>query len=208
MKNTQRILIADDHNLIISGIETIIENNKLGTVVAKVNDGKELLLKLNSTAVNLIILDINMPNLNGIETAEKVLSRFPKMKILIISQLENVELIKKLKLMGVKGYLCKTFEEKTFVDAIINIQNGIDFFPLLEIKINSNSPKPNIYNLTSREIEVINLISSEFSTKEIAQALFLSEYTIQTHRKNIIKKTGAKTTIAFLNLSKELGYKF
>lgn len=206
MKNTQRILIADDHNLIISGIETIIENNKLGEVVAKVNDGKELLLKLNSTPVNLIILDINMPNLNGIETTEKVLARFPLMKILIISQYENLELIKKLKLMGVKGYLSKTFEEELFIEAIKNIQKGFGFFPLLEIKNDVNAT--NIYNLTNREVEVINLISNELSTKEIAKTLFLSEYTIQTHRKNIIRKTGAKTTIAFLNLSKELGYKF
>jgi DNA-binding NarL/FixJ family response regulator len=206
MKNTQRILIADDHNLIISGIETIIENNKLGEIVAKVNDGKELLLKLNSTSVNLIILDINMPNLNGIETAEKVLARYPLMKILIISQYENLELIKKLKLMGVKGYLSKTFEEELFIEAIKNIHKGMDFFPLLEIKKEVNST--NIYNLTNREVEVINLISNELSTKEIAKTLFLSEYTIQTHRKNIIRKTGAKTTIAFLNLSKELGYKF
>lgn len=206
MKNTQRILIADDHNLIISGIETIIKNNKLGEIVAKVNDGKELLLKLNSTSVNLIILDINMPNLNGIETAEKVLARYPLMKILIISQYENLELIKKLKSMGVKGYLSKTFEEELFIEAIKNIQKGFDFFPLLEIKKEVNST--NIYNLTNREVEVINLISNELSTKEIAKTLFLSEYTIQTHRKNIIRKTGAKTTIAFLNLSKELGYKF
>jgi DNA-binding NarL/FixJ family response regulator len=206
MRNTQRILIADDHNLIISGIETIIENNKLGEIVAKVNDGKELLLKLNSTSVNLIILDINMPNLNGIETAEKVLARYPLMKILIISQYENLELIKKLKLMGVKGYLSKTFEEELFIEAIKNIHKGMDFFPLLEIKKEVNST--NIYNLTNREVEVINLISNELSTKEIAKTLFLSEYTIQTHRKNIIRKTGAKTTIAFLNLSKELGYKF
>lgn len=206
MRNTQRILIADDHNLIISGIVTIIENNKLGEIVAKVNDGKELLLKLNSTSVNLIILDINMPNLNGIETAEKILARYPLMKILIISQYENLELIKKLKLMGVKGYLSKTFEEELFIEAIKNIHKGMDFFPLLEIKKDVNST--NIYNLTNREVEVINLISNELSTKEIAKTLFLSEYTIQTHRKNIIRKTGAKTTIAFLNLSKELGYKF
>lgn len=206
MKNNQRILIADDHNLILSGIETMIENNQLGEIVAKANDGKELLLKLNSIPVNFIILDINMPNLNGLETAEKVLARFPLMKILIISQYENLELIKKLKLIGVKGYLSKSFEEELFVEAIKEIWNGSLFFPLLELKKDVNST--NIYNLTQREVEVINLISNELSTKEIAKALFLSEYTIETHRKNIIRKTGAKTTIAFLHLSKELGYKF
>lgn len=206
MKTNLKILIADDHNLIISGIETIIENNQLGEIVAKANDGKELLLKLNVTVVNFIILDINMPNLNGIETAEKVLSRFPLMKILIISQYENLELIKKLKVMGVKGYLSKSFEEALFVKAIKQIEKGTDFFPLLDIK-KENNPK-NIFNLTQREIEVINLISNQFSTKEIAKELFLSEYTVETHRKNICRKTGAKTTIAFLNLSKELGYQF
>lgn len=206
MSNNQRILIADDHNLILSGIETMIENNHLGEIVAKANDGKELLLKLNSIPVNFIILDINMPNLNGLETAEKVLARFPLMKILIISQYENLELIKKLKLIGVKGYLSKSFEEELFVEAVKEIANGSIFFPLLELKTKVNPT--NIYNLTQREVEVIILISNELSTKEIAKTLFLSEYTIETHRKNIIRKTGAKTSIAFFHLSKELGYKF
>ncbi len=197
-----KIIIADDHRLICSALEQIITDNFINTEIVKVHDGKQVLEKLNSFQANLIILDINMPNLNGLETAEIILSRYPKMKILVVSQNENSSLIKKLKVMGVKGYLPKTFDQELFIEAIQSIQNDQLFFPINELK---NDILKDRYNLTAREIEVIYLIIKGLNTKEMAAYLKISAYTVDTHRKNIASKTGAKTPINLILLLDEMG---
>ncbi len=202
MKADYKIIIADDHQLICSAIEQIITDNFLNTKIVKVHDGKQVLEKLNSFQANLIILDINMPKLNGLETAEIILSRYPNMKILVVSQNENNSLIKKLKDIGVKGYLPKTFEQELLIEAIYSIQNDELFFPLSEIK---NDILKDKYNLTVREIEVIYLIIKGMNTKEIATSLDISAYTVDTHRKNISRKTGAKTPVNLILLLDEMG---
>jgi DNA-binding NarL/FixJ family response regulator len=207
MKNPNyKIVIADDHKLIISGIKQIIEVNGLGTVVAQANDGLELLQLLKETAVDLLILDINMPKLNGIEAAEKILKRHPTISILMLSQYENVELIKKLKTLGVKGYLTKIFEISQLVEAINEISDNQLYFPSL--KNESNFKETDKHELTKREEEIIKLLAVGKTSKEIADILFLSEYTIETHRKNIMRKLEVNSIIALLNKAKDLGYIF
>lgn len=207
MKNPNyKIVIADDHKLIISGIKQIIEVNGLGTVVAQANDGLELLQLLKETAVDLLILDINMPKLNGIEAAEKILKRHPTISILMLSQYENVELIKKLKTLGVNGYLTKIFEISQLVEAINEISDNQLYFPSL--KNESNFKETDKHELTKREEEIIKLLAVGKTSKEIADILFLSEYTIETHRKNIMRKLEVNSIIALLNKAKDLGYIF
>jgi DNA-binding NarL/FixJ family response regulator len=111
-------------------------------------------------------------------------------------------MIKKLKDMGVKGHLPKTFDQNQLIEAILTIKNMQDFFPLLDK--NNNFKPPNRFKLTSRELEIIYLIAVGNTTKEMAAKLKLSDYTIDTHRKNIIRKTNAKSTLEVLNLAKEL----
>jgi len=171
-------------------------------VVGIAEDGKKLIQMLNSTKADLIILDINMPNLNGMETAEIVLRRFPKMKILIVSQYEGFELMNKMKMMGILGYLPKTFNQDLIIDAINSLKNNVNFFPLLENYLPSK--KSNKYNLTSREIEIIQLVCKGNSTKKISETLKLSHYTIETHRKNIVRKTGSKNILELVKILEEL----
>ena len=197
-----KIIIADDHRLICTAVEQIINDNFINTEIVKVYDGKQVIEKLNSFQANLIILDINMPNLNGLETAEIILSRYPNMKILVVSQNENSSLVKKLKVMGAKGFLPKTFDQELLIEAIQSILNDQLFFPLDEIK---NDILKDKYNLTVREIEVIYLIIKGMNTKEIATSLDISAYTVDTHRKNISRKTGAKTPINLILLLDEMG---
>ena len=197
-----KIIIADDHRLICTAVEQIINDNFINTEIVKVYDGKQVIEKLNSFQANLIILDINMPNLNGLETAEIILSRYPNMKILVVSQNENSSLVKKLKVMGAKGFLPKTFDQELLIEAIQSILNDQLFFPLDEIK---NDILKDKYNLTAREIEVIYLIIKGMNTKEMAAYLKISPYTVDTHRKNIACKTGAKTPINLILLLDEMG---
>ena len=199
---TNKIIIADDHLLVSDGIENIINNENLGVVIAKVSNGKELLHKLNSTISNLIILDINMPELNGVETMKILKKRYDNaLKVLIISQLESYATVKQLKELGANGYLPKSFEKHNLVEAINQVLAGVDFFPTLENKYKSNT---NSYNLTKREIQIIQLICEGKKNREIAQELFLSEFTIETHRKNILKKTNYKSILELNEIRKQV----
>lgn len=202
MKTDLKIVIADDHELVRLGIERTIQENEIAEVVGKFSDGKKLLQGLNSIAANFIIIDINMPNLNGIETAEQLLIRFPKIAILVVSQYEDIGLIKKLKKMGVKGHLPKSFDQNQLIEAILTIRNKEDFFPLLDN--NNDDKRINRFKLTSRELEIIYLLAMGNTTKDMAVKLELSDYTIDTHRKNITRKTNAKSPLAIINLAKEL----
>jgi DNA-binding NarL/FixJ family response regulator len=166
----------------------------------------ELLQLVKESSVDLVILDINMPELNGMEAAEKISKIHPSVSILMLSQYENIELIKKLKIMGVKGYLTKNFEISQLIEAITDIEKGLLYFPSLDI--DAGSDKSSNFSLSHREIEIIKLLSLGKSSKEIANDLFLSEYTIETHRKNIMRKLEVNSIVALLNIVKELGYIF
>ena len=204
MENQYKIIIADDHKIIISGIRQIIIANNLGTIAAEVPDGLELLKFLQTNVANLIILDVNMPNLNGIDAARKIKTNYPTVSILMISQYENIEMIKNLKNIGINGYLAKNFEVVELVQAIENIKNGLEFFPALSNE-NTNLKK-NKLNLTPREIEVLQLVANAKKTKEIAQELFLSEFTVETHRKNLMRKLEVNSTLTLVNVARDLGY--
>lgn len=204
MENQYKIIIADDHKIILSGIRQIIIANNLGTIAAEVPDGLELLKFLQTNVANLIILDVNMPNLNGIDAARKIKTNYPTVSILMISQYENIEMIKNLKNIGINGYLAKNFEVIELVQAIENIKNGLEFFPALSNE-NTNLKK-NKLNLTPREIEVLQHVANAKKTKEIAQELFLSEFTIETHRKNLMRKLEVNSTLTLVNVARDLGY--
>lgn len=200
------IVIADDHKLIISGINHIISTNKLGKIIGEVNNGKQLLQFLQNTTVDLVIIDINMPELNGIEAAKKIIELYPTISILMLSQFENIELIKKLKAIGIKGYLSKNFEITELITAIDTIKNDDVFFPSLDGE--GLILKKDKFHLSTREIEIISLIAKGKTSKEIANELFLSEYTIDTHRKNCMRKLEVNSIVNLLNSAKELGYIF
>lgn len=206
MTTQYNIAIADDHKLILSGIRNIIQDNKLGTIVGEVNNGLQMLKLLQQENIDMVILDINMPELNGIETAKKVVQLYPEIAILMLSQYENIELIKELKSIGVKGYLSKNFETNQLIESINTIRQDKIYFPSLVSE--NNLIVIDKTNLTSREIEIISLISKGKTSKEIAAQLFLSQYTIETHRKNCMRKLGVNSIINLINVSKEKGYTF
>lgn len=203
MESKFEVIIADDHQLVSDGIERIIIDENIGVVISKVKNGNELLHKLNSTIPSLIILDVNMPKLNGIETMRVLNEKYNYIKVLVISQLESYSTVKQLKDLGAKGYLPKSFEQHSLVQAISDIKEGLCFFPILESKIKNST---NCYNLTNREIEIIALLCEGKTNKVIAEELFLSEFTVETHRKNIIKKTNCKSLLDLNEIRKELTF--
>ncbi|MCO4293221.1 response regulator transcription factor [Solitalea sp. MAHUQ-68] len=193
-----KIIIADDHKLISDSIELIIRENILGEVVAKVPNGRELLTTLETANVDLIILDINMPELDGYKTLQQLNTKKTAVKVLMISQYDNIDYVRKFQAMGVDGYLPKSFDLNEFIYAIKKIKAGEQFFPLLEsdnqvMGSNPFTPFDNEqFKLSEREIEIILGISQGLTSKQIAQKLFISEFTVTTHRRNIFRKLDIK----------------
>ncbi|REH01672.1 response regulator [Flavobacterium aquicola] len=200
------IVIADDHKLIISGINHIIATNNLGKIISEVYNGVQLLQFLQNNTVDLVIIDINMPELNGIDAAKKIIELYPAVSILMLSQYENIELIRKLKNIGAKGYLSKNFEITELIEAIKTIKENDVFFPSLDAA--GDIVKKDKFHLSAREVEIISLIAQGKTSKEIGNELILSEYTIETHRKNCMRKLEVNSIVTLLNKAKELGYIF
>lgn len=204
------IIIADDHKLLSDGIELIIHENNLGRVAAKTSNGKELLESLKNLRPDLVIMDMDMPFLNGLEAAEVLKLGYPDLKVLIISQHESVELVKRFYNLGVEGYLPKTFDLQDLIQGIRKIKNGERVFPLLDgksldprskqqLKVSNNGQ----YKLTGREVEIIRFIAKGFTSRQMADKLFLSEFTINTHRRNIMRKLDFKNVAGLINFARE-----
>ena len=198
MSSNFHIIIADDHSLMADSYEKVIHDNTNYTVAAKVENGKKLLQILNRVTPNLIILDLNMPEMDGIETAAFIKRRYPSIKILVISMYEDLSIKNKLLELHVDGYISKTSDASQLLKAIDAISNNNTIFKIKAltehaIQYNAKDTFRLKHKLTSREIEIILMIKEGKSSKEIGKDLYLSEYTVETHRKNIFKKTNVKS---------------
>lgn len=194
-----RILIADDHPLIAEGIKNTFENQSGFLVVGVVNNGREVIGFIENELVDIVLLDINMPEMDGIECAKIILSDFKEIKVAMLSMYQESSIIKSLIEIGVKGYMLKTIPSDELLLAIKSIHNGKEYFTsdvtkALISEDNSTSfnqfikKSPLLKELTSREKEIIKFISQGFTNTQTGEKLFISPRTVDTHRTNIMRK--------------------
>lgn len=201
-----KIIITDDHNLFRKGLINII--NCLGdgyTVLGEAKDGKHLLelLAKADTQPDIVILDINMPEMDGFETLKVLNQKYPDIKTLVISMIEKEEIILKILKMGAKGYLGKDVETNELKNALNAIQHkGYYYTDFLTGRLVHQLQKDSIARpeaeLNSREIEVLKLACTEMTYKGIADKLFLSIKTVDTYRDSLFKKTGATSRVGLV----------
>jgi len=204
-----KIIMVDDHNLVSEGLAMLISENNLGSIVAKVENGRQLLEVLNSQKADMILMDVDMPVMDGLKAAELTKFRHPAVKILIVTQHNSIELMKKFQSLNVEGYLLKSSDRTQLVEAIKKIKNGEKEFPLL--KNHQKSPVHHNrfllvkekYGLSERECEIIILITMGLTSERIAEKLYLSKLTVDTHRKHIGRKTGAHNPAAIMKFAIE-----
>lgn len=209
MLNKIRIHLADDHQILIDGIKTILHTNPRFEVVGFSINGTNLYDEVIENKSDILILDINMPEKDGIEVIKEFAEKGFPCKIIILSSHDDLRIIKEVMKLGSSGYLTKKCAGENIVEAIQAVYNGEEYFCKsvrkkifnTATKNNPNLNKPDLKGnlaLTDRELEIITLISLEFSGKEISDQLFISVNTVETHRKNIMKKLDAKNSISLV----------
>ncbi|MBU1100184.1 MAG: response regulator transcription factor [Bacteroidetes bacterium] len=203
-----RIAIADDHATVRGGLKYALETDKNIVVVGEASDGAELIELNRSLRPDILIVDVNMPKMNGINSIREIRKEDPDVKILMITMHQNESYIRDAFKIGINGYLFKLADIEEFLKAVHKISEGEEYFgekvskTLLKKYLSGdgldNSKEDKRVFLTEREKEILKLIAEGFTSNEIGDKLFLSHYTIENHRKNMIQKFGIKNTTALV----------
>jgi DNA-binding NarL/FixJ family response regulator len=208
-ENKLKIYIVDDHQILIDGIESMLRGVADFEVVGKSLDGNIALNFLSENPVDILLTDLYMPKMTGIELTQKVKLRFPQVKVLALSVSYDVSIVHDLMDAGISGFIIKTIGREELIEAIHEISKGNIYFSrevsneILRSFSNRNDSEEENYHLTDREIEIVKLIAQEFSNNEIANKLCISERTVETHRKNIYRKTNTKTIVGLIKYAVE-----
>ena len=203
-----RIYLADDHQVLIDGILAVLKTNPKIEVVGYSLNGMNLVDTVHQKKADILIMDINMPQKDGIEVLKEFSDKGFSCKVIVLSSYDDFKLIKEVLKLGASGYLSKQCGGDSIMEAIESVAAGQDYFSKnIQEKIFSSltgntsaSENYEIINtmLTDRELEILKLISMEYSGKEIGEELFISANTVETHRKNLIKKLNVKNTIGLV----------
>lgn len=191
-----RILIIDDHSMIREGIRQLLELDGDIKVVGEAGDGKEAIQLIQQTPHDVVLLDINMPNVNGLQVLEQIKQKKIETKVLILTIHNEIEYLLKAVDIGVDGYVLKDSESAVLKTAINAVYHGETFIqpsltPLLKENIERNTRKLEVDDsLTRRELQVLELLAEGLYNKEIAEKLFISEKTVKNHVSSIFKKIG------------------
>lgn len=189
-----QIVIADDHQLVLDGLVSIINEMEDIQVVAAVNSGNKVVNILEKQIVHLVIIDIEMPEMDGISLLKLIKKDYPSTKVMMVSMYHEAHLIKQLIQLQVDGYILKSDDSEEWKQAVKNILRGKKHFSssitlkLNEDQINEKATTDKLSLLTKREIEVLKLISQGLSNKQIGEQLFISHKTVDNHRTNLMDK--------------------
>ena len=215
---TTKILIADDHPMFREGVRRILEKVDSYKVVAEARDGQEVIKLIERNPVDLIIMDINMPGLDGVEATRLLVKEQPSLKILALTMHREDRYIMKMLKAGALGYILKDDGKEKLLEAVATVLTGNSYFghdvseTLLSSFMNkkvlaeNQVPTEPKVNLTEREMEILKLITAnEMTSEEIANRLNISKRTVDTHRKNILVQLGAKNSVGLVKYAIKLG---
>ena len=205
-----KVFIVDDHKMVIEGFKLLLQNEKNIEVVGYEYSGDDALERIPTVQPDVVLLDINMPGTNGIDTCAKLIKLNPELRIIAITMHKEGSLIKMMLSKGAKGYVLKNADKEELVNAITTVYAGKIYLDdtANEIVINTitNTNKKQkssdalFPKLSRREKEVLNLILEEHTTQEIADKLFISFGTVETHRRNMLIKTGTRNTAGLVRI--------
>jgi DNA-binding NarL/FixJ family response regulator len=201
--NKIKLLVADDHKILLEGIVSLLKMEPLFNVAAVACNGHEVVELIKKEHYDVCLLDINMPQMDGMQAARLIRELSPDTKIIMLTTYNDNEIISELVHIGVSGYLLKNSDRLELVEAIKKVMNGRYYFSaeVEEIIISGVAVKKekDAVVLTSREKQILGLLSKEYTNEKIANELNISYRTVETHRKNIMHKTKSRNLAGLLN---------
>lgn len=205
-----KVVIADDHKIVLEGLSSLIKPNKNITVVGEVLNGVQVIDLLHKIDVDIVVLDIEMPNMDGIETTRKIRELFPNVKILILTMYNEIGFIRKIAQANANGYILKNKGKEELIDAIEAVHKGKQYFGeevsktlFKNLTVDTTAGE---VKLTKREKEVLKLIANGLTTPKISDNLHIAPTTVETHRRNLIEKTGVSNTKGLVRFAIKNGY--
>ncbi|MBV6645522.1 MAG: response regulator transcription factor [Cyclobacteriaceae bacterium] len=205
MTPSVKILIVDDHQLMIDGIMELLQNHGNHTIVGTTTKAVHVLEMLKNTKVDMLISDVNMPEMKGPELISKVKTTYPELKVIALSMHQEKHIVKDVLKAGADSYVLKHSTQNELIEAIEKTMLGETFVSAAVTKMLVDDVKyPSIEELLSeREREIIKLVVKEYTGKQIAEELFISEKTVETHKRNIFRKTNTSTLVGLTKFAIE-----
>ena len=195
-----KLLLVDDHRIVLDGLRSLFDQDSQFEILGAANSAEEALVFLQKLRPDIVLMDYSMPGLNGSQLATIIKEKHPGVKRVMLSMHDEVVLVNQMLKEGVDGYLLKSIQQAELKMALKQIMDG---YPYVSPEItrmmlsNLNSEQP-AELLSERERQVLNLIAKEYSNKQIADQLFISERTVETHRKNIFRKTNTTSLVGLI----------
>lgn len=207
MDSKIKVHIADDHQILIDGVKAVLGLEKNIEVPGFSLNGTEVISWFQDNEADVLILDINMPEMDGIEVLKMMKKNEIKCEVIVLSSYDDIKLVKEVLQMGAKGFVPKKSAGEHIVNAVNKVANGQQYFTddvkekMMQTLLNGQSKDDGsqdgvlISSLTKREVQVLRLVAQQYSTREIANELHISESTVETHRKNLMKKVKVKNSV-------------
>jgi len=195
-----RIVLVDDHQIVLDGLRSLLDQDPSFDVITSFNDPEKALAFLSVQAPDILLTDYSMPRMSGLELIKRAKALQPSIKSVLLSMHDEPTIVKEAMKQGINGFLLKNIQQHELKEAIRKIYSGLMYISaeittqLLHHHIIDESES----KLTERELEILKLITREFSNKQIADELSISERTVETHRKNIFRKTGTSTLVGLI----------
>ncbi len=213
MASEINILIADDHTMFVDGMESILSGEADLKVVGRSYDGPSVLKFLEITKIDIVLLDVNLPGMNGIEVCKEITTHFPSVKVLAISMFNEESFVTEILNNGSKGYILKNTGRSELLKAIRTVAQGNSYFSdevtsiimngLMNKRKSSSKSSAFYPKLSRREKEILRLIAQEFTTQEIADNLYISLKTVESHRSSLLSKLNARNSVGLVRIALE-----
>jgi two-component system, NarL family, nitrate/nitrite response regulator NarL len=198
-----KILVVDDHAIVLDGIKSLLAEIENIEIAATVTNANEALTLLKQIKADLVITDINMPGMDGLEFIKTIRRDFPPIKIIVLSLHDEAHFVRNIMKQRVQGYILKNDASSELVEAVHRVLAGKTFFSskISQVMMEQINSPASENLLSERELEIIRLIVQEKSSKQIADKLFISERTVETHRKNIFRKTATNNIVGLIKFA-------